>query len=485
MRRPPTASPDAKFWAAVARQNVIRARQAFREHEWKAYLAADNRQSERDRHRTQAGRLASMKAIRDQLQARGVADDADVEIKATFYKHRTRRFQAVNVWPSEASSSEEISKPIPPKVSEAILQIARYLYGSERADAPTEYVVPQRIRWFKVRTFRPAPPKPGEFVPDPELEDLYGLDVSGSQAQILAVVLGLRDVENQLAETPFKKLMAFSIRTLHRTGKVSMPHEVLENAAWLENVGKDTTMPGLYGGRPSKLAQNTQRDPDRYGPGVTADFVEALFKHDPILHQLLAFLPVAEAVARGACARDPVAGVTVVDPLDGASFTWNPPKRRKQQIRSGAFKLYVKAPIERDGDYLVDKNKLARRIAPGLIHMLDALYASIVVATLNELGVRDVISIHDAFLVPESVHRELRESVYRVLGGVLDGAGRIWLPQIGPLYDVFERYLPATSPEGKAARQWRARWERRLADCEAGRDAWPSFLTKFEGAQFR
>ena len=55
--------------------------------------------------------------------------------------------------------------------------------------------------------------------------------------------------------------------------------------------------------------------------------------------------------------------------------------------------------------------------------MLDALYASIVVVILNELGVRDVISIHDAFLVPESVHRELRESVYRDLRGLGGSSG--------------------------------------------------------------
>jgi hypothetical protein len=30
--------------------------------------------------------------------------------------------------------------------------------------------------------------------------------------------------------------------------------------------------------------------------------------------------------------------------------------------------------------------------------MLDALYAAIVVANLNTLGVRDVVAIHDAFL---------------------------------------------------------------------------------------
>ena len=34
------------------------------------------------------------------------------------------------------------------------------------------------------------------------------------------------------------------------------------------------------------------------------------------------------------------------------------------------------------------------------------------------------------------------------------------------------------------ADEWRARWEQRIADCEAGRDSWPSFLKQPEGAQF-
>jgi hypothetical protein len=37
------------------------------------------------------GRIASMTAIHDQLRARGIADDATVELKSSFYKHRTRR----------------------------------------------------------------------------------------------------------------------------------------------------------------------------------------------------------------------------------------------------------------------------------------------------------------------------------------------------------------------------------------------------------
>jgi hypothetical protein len=110
--------------------------------------------------------------------------------------------------------------------------------------------------------------------------------------------------------------------------------------------------------------------------------------------------------------------------------------------------------------------------------MLDALFASCVVVVLNELGVRDVISIHDAFLIPGG-------ALGVDLNQVLDNAARLWLPQIGPFYDVLDYYLPPASKEAKIARDWRKAWERRVADCEAGKDAWPRFRTKPEGAKYR
>ncbi len=58
---------------------------------------------------------------------------------------------------------------------------------------------------------------------------------------------------------------------------------------------------------------------------------------------------------------------------------------------------------------------------------------------------RDVVAVHDAFLVSQSAWRELVDA--------LQGAGRTWLPMLGPFYDVFERYVPATSPEAEVTRQ--------------------------------
>jgi hypothetical protein len=483
---PRTATPEARFWATAAQRNVLRARKMFRAEAWKTYLTPA-REEERNRYRTLKGRLDSMRSMRRQLHERGIADDADVKVKSTFYKHRTRRFQAVNVWPAEASSSEEsltsiagegkisfeevfFSRPDLANLDwlDDLLRDAESKDGPTNYTGPTDYVVPQRIRWFKVRRYTDSP--------SPPLENLSGLDVSGSQAQILAVVMGLRDLEEQLHRTPFKKLVALSIRALQKQGKVRISRKLLGNDTKLENVAKGVGMPALYGGRPSRIADKLRRDPDSYESGLDTAGVKLLLKNDPTLRQLLAFLPICEAVGHAACEANPTAGVTVEDPLDRVSFTWNPPKRRKVQVGSGAFKLYVYAPVLHDNDPKVDEPELVRRIAPGMIHMLDALYASIVVGEINKMGVSDVVAIHDAFLVPVSARLLLHHCIA--------DAGRPWLLRLGPFYEFFERYLPASTREGQIVRQWQDQWEQRITDCEAGRDTWPKFLTKHEGPSF-
>jgi hypothetical protein len=79
--------------------------------------------------------------------------------------------------------------------------------------------------------------------------------------------------------------------------------------------------------------------------------------------------------------------------------------------------------------------------------------------------------------VPDDAFLELKVA--------LDAAGEYWFPKLGPVYDAFERYLPPDREHGKTVREWRARWEQRLADCGTGQDTWPMFRTKREGLQFR
>jgi hypothetical protein len=485
-KAPKRAPAEVRYWNAVERGLVWKARKAFVAREWRAYLAIGQHQSDRARYNSLKGRLASMTAIRDQLEERGVIDKEYVEIKSAFYKHRTRRFQAVNVWPSEVSSSDEVAVPLTPEDQAAIVKarapwppemLARLGLSPERSrrvrydygDAlPTEFAVPQRVRWFHAPPwFNPEFDKASEWDPD-ATEWFCGHDISGSQAQILAVLMGLDDVEKQLHAVPFKKLVATSARALHEDGKLRLPDEMLDNAGLLEETGK-IAMPLLYGATERSLVLKMQRNPAKYGPGLDAPTLSVLFQETPVIEKLRLFLAVCEAVGAAA----PAAGVTVVDPLDGATFTWNPPKRRKGQISSGAFKLYCNPSTGQ-----ISRKKLTRRIAPGLIQMLDALFASCVMVALRHIAaveqarVPALVAVHDAFLVPQGASHYLPAAI--------EGAGQLWLPNLRPLYEVLERYLPSDHKYGQVVREWRAKWEQRVQDCD-----WPNFRTKPEGAGYR
>jgi hypothetical protein len=138
----------------------------FRGALWAAFLDEPGGRADRDRYRSQRGRLRAMESIRDQVRDRGIADTDDVEIKSAFFKHRTRRFQALNVWPAEASASGDDERgmiPIPSDAGEIFLRLATLKYGiAPPGPPPTEFVIPQRVRWFKVRKFGPDPWQPNE-----------------------------------------------------------------------------------------------------------------------------------------------------------------------------------------------------------------------------------------------------------------------------------------------------------------------------------
>ena len=87
--------------------------------------------------------------------------------------------------------------------------------------------------------------------------------------------------------------------------------------------------------------------------------------------------------------------------------------------------------------------------------------------------------------------RDLEEQLHQMpfkkilLNLSIKNAGQPWLLRLGPFYEFFERYLPASTREGQLVRQWCGRWDQRVAGCEAGKATWPQFLTKREGSDFR
>jgi hypothetical protein len=62
----------------------------------------------------------------------------------------------------------------------------------------------------------------------------------------------------------------------------------------------------------------------------------------------------------------------------------------------------------------------------------------------------------------------------------VEAAADPWFRSLGAFYTIFENYLDEASDRGKAAREWRDTWQRRLTAIEMGTDTWPAFLVKPE-----
>ena len=146
------------------------------------------------------------------------------------------------------------------------------------------------------------------------------------------------------------------------------------------------------------------------------------------------YLPVRQALAKEAVARDPYAGISFPGLLDRAPIRWNPPARKTKEIPDEALPLSVSLPIgepNEAGDYLVDAKRLSRRIAPGLIHGVDDYYSALIVTKLyNEEGIKVIISVYDGWLVPRDAEPVLRD--------VIKTVGEPWLRGLGPFDHLYE-----------------------------------------------
>jgi hypothetical protein len=136
-----------------------------------------------------------------------------------------------------------------------------------------------------------------------------------------------------------------------------------------------------------------------------------------------------------------------------------------EPIRVTDAKLSVMPPAglsNANGDYPVNEPKLRNLVQPCLVHVLDSMFASLVVDELARVGVTDVIAIHDAWLVSAEDEGALLSA--------LDRAGRAWLLKLKSVYDDIAAYLTATPYEdwwGKCRKKWQER-----IDAEK----WPNFV---------
>ena len=204
------------------------------------------------------------------------------------------------------------------------------------------------------------------------------------------------------------------------------------------------------------------------------------------------FLPACRAAAEAACRRDQYAGFQFTD-IDGARVRWNPVRTSQSAVTSSKTKININIPVALSesstrkgskvrivkrwlpatpngaGDYPVDLDKLKRMVAPCLTHTLDSAFAGFVVKALKALGVRDVVSIHDCWMVASDATPALYEAI--------SAAGEPWLRSLGPVYVALRHYLDDDPTHGPWLREIEAAWAQRVTDAEAGTDTWPHFLT--------
>ncbi len=442
-----------------------------------------------------AGQFRQMKPISDRLTeikgAGGLDFDGEVEIRSRFTKLSNRRYQSLDFWPTEVSGKD---------VQSEVIGV------SEQYDAAFRRTTSRRGRLFRIGASRSLSARwqairrldaPGVLTPEefPDLadrQDLVGVDVSASQLQILAVFLGITKLEARLQERPYKEIAAERVwqRDQNARDPFKLPRGFEgERDLYLQESVKKAAMTFIYGSAPHTIAHTLATSWGEYGPGLGATRNIKLFLEDQeVGFREIAqwFKPACTEIGRNAYMADPYAGLVLTDPYDGAAVRWNPvaweatPCAGADEVR-----VYAKVPLvdrytmavgksgkrypkrywepaepNAAGDYPVSRDKLYRMVGPCLTHMLDALFASLVIEELGRRGIH-VVSIHDSWIVARDAADDLAEAV--------GAAGEPWLRKLEVLYDDIARYLP-TGKYAAWIQERKGRWAARVASGD-----WPKF----------
>jgi hypothetical protein len=359
-------------------------------------------------------------------------------INSYFYQTSNRRYQAQHFWPSVVSDKE--------------------IKGLTRETDLRTY----RQRWFRVLDEDLL-----------ELQDLVGVDISSSQTQILATLLGIKKLERLSMRgegpkaRPFKEYLAALAWRMHTTRKRGLLYrgylEPKDNQcdARLVELVKSLWMETLYGSKPIVVVDRQRQDPRTYGPGWSARSASQFLKSVPGFKEVNRFFYACRRLAKRAVDRG-AGGVIFEDPFDGEWVVWNPLDRKDQAISVGEdYKIVIRVPqAEPDGTYRLNVPALARKVAPCLVHMLDAFFSGLEMKELNAFGVATFVAIHDCWLVPPVVEgRDGRE----VLKEAIDRAAVNWYAGLGPVYRDLERHLGDDPTYGGLVRSIHETWQKRRA----------------------
>ncbi len=425
-----------------------------------------------DRYAGQARQLyGPMAQLRDLVRA-GLGRDEEVAIRTRYAKLSNRRFQAKDFWFSEISgkAATEIAEQI---------DLGHYEddYGNE-IEVEVDRVASRRGRLFRVAASRPLAEREwiekqgGEIAasapPTSDIQDLVGVDVSGSQIQIYAVLLGLRKLEALLRVQPAKALFAWHAWTRHRD-----PHDLFKlpdhytgaHDEHLQAAAKQLVMGALYDAKSPLIADRLEEE--GHALGTAANLDRFLLDHELELDVIATrWKPAMRKIAALAYQASGYAGIKFTDPFDGVTVRWNPVKWSVPQDRrvAGTDNVRISAKVPADatrnaaGELPTWKKKMASMAGPSFIHTLDAMFCGFVVEELAERGVRDVVAVHDAWYVAADTKDKLRDAI--------KAASVKWFERLDAVYDELERLLGTCVPpkRGKRKGQCCGRCGRWIAD---------------------
>jgi hypothetical protein len=408
-------------------------------------------------------------------------------IKTRIYRLINRRYQAAHVWPMSVSGRiERCSEVMIP--ARARTRNGRWLSLGHPALTLDSSM---RGRWFRFVT------------PDPEspLEDpaaLLGMDVSSSQTAILAILLGLSQLENIACKGSFNEYLAhraWQDRTIFLNITGTDVDYADENDPRLILLVKQLWMRVLYGAPTAWTVLGQWKDSAEVGPGWAKSTRKGQITHaaSKFLNSIPQYKNIRQFLR--ACRRiagrvNLYRGFEFTDPFDETCVRWNPVERTDKYLNSGGFQLLVSVPGKRTkaqvnlessetvpselvenepdpvtGDYPIDRNGLRKMIAPCLTHALDAAFAGHLVEQLDRKGVCDIVLIHDAFFTPGEI------------GDAFEAASWEWFKRLGSVYsDLLKDLAPGDRTFRPLLEAAQANWETRVTDPQRA----PKFFMKLD-----
>ncbi len=395
-------------------------------------------------------------------------NDGQKPIRCSFTRLINRRYQPLHFWSTYVTSKN--NSPLDDRLES-------YIHSEDEFNS-------YRKRWFKSINSKTG-----------KICELVGYDISSSQTQIIAILLGIEQLKKvAMGESgrSFKEIMADWAWQKHqenqgREGDFMLNHDLKAvkdysgpNDSRLQELCKALWMRVSYGSSAWSVAIAQHSDPETYGPGWTPKnanrFLKYLYLKFP---EVEIFLSACRQIAQIAYKRNRYTGVIFSDPFDRAKVRWNPVARGNKPLTNLGHKLIISVPgsfikvnkgwdfeearANKKGEYPVDYTTLRKMIAPCLVHMLDAYYSSLVMKKLADSGVTNFVGIHDCWLVPEVliVNGEMcvgHEVLYKVM---VEAAGE-WYVGVGPIYKDLLRYLKRDKKFGNFIRNAQQKWEYRV-----------------------